>query len=97
MTLVIDIEKNLVTPIEIKTNEDLAQLKQMPNYKTNFLFLEKNQINEVMCCPYYKTKKCHCCQFLVYQVRPYAFDFLRAISPFFEIIAFSKIPRLILD
>ena len=38
-------------------------------------------------------KPCLCNQQL-YRVRSYTYDFLRAIKPFYEIICFSKMPKL---
>ena len=37
------------------------------------------------------------CNLIIYQIRPCAYDFLRAIHPFFEIIAFSRLPPLLLE
>jgi len=37
------------------------------------------------------------CDYLVYQVRPYTYEILRAIQPFFEIVVFTKIHHKILE
>jgi len=37
------------------------------------------------------------CNLIIYQIRPCAYDFLRAIYPFFEIIAFSRLHPMFLE
>jgi hypothetical protein len=45
------------------------------------------------CCP---EDKCGC-NYRVYKVRPYAYNFLRGLKPFFEMIAFSKLSKKVLS
>ena len=49
-----------------------------------------------MCCDHSGTQEC-VCEIMVYQVRPYAYDILRAIQPFFEIVVFSRMHHKVLE
>ena len=41
------------------------------------------------CCEFEGTDNCSC-KYLVFQIRPYTFEILRALQPFFEMVVFSK-------
>ena len=56
---------------------------------------EEIQIKE--CCNMGKQGKLCTCQYDIYQIRPYTFEILRAIQPFFEIIALSNSTYYILE
>ena len=48
------------------------------------------------CCEFKGTDRC-ICDLMVYLVRPYTYEILRAIQPFFEIVVFSKLHHKILE
>ena len=53
-------------------------------------------MKEFDCCEYKNTEMC-VCDLLVYLVRPYTYEILRASQPFFEIVVFSKLHHKVLE
>ena len=49
------------------------------------------------CCSIGKKRKLCMCSKTIYQIRPYVFEILRALQPFFEIIALSNMPNYELE
>lgn len=49
------------------------------------------------CCYLGKAKRLCTCEYAIYKIRPYAFDILRAIQPFFELVGISNIPHYELE
>ena len=91
-TIVIDVENTLVTKIDIKSREELENLKALENFTSDYIVIHEPVIDQ-QCCD-----KPHCCTCLitVYMVRPYTYEILRAIQKFFELIAFSYLPLNVL-
>ena len=90
-TLVIDIENTLLTATEVLTKDDLEQIKQHENFKENYIVIKKiikKSADNEFCCIYQGTTDC-VCNLIVFKIRPYTFELLRALQPFFEIIVFS--------
>ena len=56
----------------------------------------KDEEDNDICCEHKGTDKC-ICDLLVYLVRPYTYEILRAIQPFFEIVVFSKLHHKVLE
>ena len=112
-TIIIDIENTLVTLIDVKNKHELDQIKEQENFNSDYIIIKKNvskrvkkdkkgnkiiepDVQEEICCELKGTEDC-LCDLLVYQVRPYTYEILRAIQPFFEIVVFSKIHHKILE
>ena len=54
--------------------------------------------NDILhCCNLAKHKIKCLCGFTLYKVRPYVYEILRALQPFFEIIALSNMPHYELE
>ena len=68
------------------------------DYKENFIIIKKitNDSDRGYCCLYKGTIEC-VCKVMVFKVRPYAYQWLRALQPFFEIIVFSEMYYKILE
>ena len=49
------------------------------------------------CCQIKKLKLKCICGYTLYKVRPYVYEILRALQPFFEIVAVSNIEHFILE
>lgn len=102
--MVIDIENTLVTLIDIRNKQELDSIKSNENFEVDYIIMKKQQkakskkekeksrsnSRDVNCCEHKDTDSC-ICEVLVYQVRPYTYEFLRAIQPFFEIVVFSRL------
>ena len=112
-TVIIDIEHTFVTLIEIKNKEELDAIKEYDNFHSDYIVIKKNVgkkskkdkksnskekvIDEPdFCCEHKGTDRC-ICDLMVYLVRPYTYEILRAIQPFFEIVVFSKLHHKILE
>ena len=55
---------------------------------------KKESLDEEICCD----NQDNCiCDYIVFQVRPYTYEILRAIQPFFEILVFTKMHHKILE
>jgi hypothetical protein len=85
-SIVIDLENTLLTHIELKSPEELEGYKNLENFQTDYILIS-DSASRCLC-----TQRCTCCQML-FQVRPYTYEFLRAIQPFFELIAFAQYKR----
>ena len=55
---------------------------------------KKESKEEEICCD---SRDMCICDFIVFQVRPYTYEILRAIQPFFEILVFTKMHHKILE
>jgi hypothetical protein len=79
------------------SKDDLDQIKTNENYKENYIIIKKvtKKENE-FCCIYQGTSDC-VCNLIVYKIRPYTFELLRALQPFFEIIVFSQMYHKIVE
>lgn len=108
-TVIIDIENTFVTLIDIKNKEELDLIREYENFHSDYIIIKKNvgkkskkdmskQSNEEvdLCCEHKGTDRC-ICDLMVYLVRPYTYEILRAIQPFFEIVVFSKLHHKILE
>ena len=49
------------------------------------------------CCKLNKFDRNCACDRIIYQVRPYTYEILRAIQPFFEMVATSNLPHYLLE
>jgi uncharacterized protein YutD len=100
-----------VTLIEVKNKEELDQIKEYENFHNDYIIIKKNVGKKSkkdkkaskqeddepdVCCEYKGSDRC-ICDLLVYLVRPYTYEILRAIQPFFEIVVFSKLHHKILE
>ena len=83
-TIVIDIENTLVAQIELKSKEELEGLKELENFQQNYIVI--NHVKKKECCG--SAPDC-LCNIIVYKIRPYTFDIMAAMQPFFEIVVFS--------
>ena len=69
----------------------------MENYKDEYIIIKKvTKKDGDFCCIYQGTSEC-VCHILAYKIRPYAFELLRALQPFFEIIVFSQMYHKIVE
>lgn len=92
-----DIENTLVSRIELKNKTELVNIKANPDYKKEYVVVKAKDKKSKGCCEHENTSDCVCDVF-VYKIRPYTFEFLRAIQPFFEILIFSKMhPNILLN
>ena len=53
--------------------------------------------DNILCCNLAKHKGKCMCGYTLYKVRPYVYEILRALQPFFEIIALSNMPHYELE
>ena len=111
-TVIIDIENTFITLIEVRNKEELDQIKELENFASDYILIKKNVSKKSkkdkrgskskdeedidICCEHKGTEKC-ICDLLVYLVRPYTYEILRAIQPFFEIVVFSKLHHKVLE
>lgn len=49
------------------------------------------------CCAIGRSGKLCICDFQIFRVRPYTFEILRAIQPFFEVVTFTNMPHFDLE
>jgi hypothetical protein len=69
----------------------------MENHKDEYIIIKKvTKKDGDFCCIYQSTSEC-VCHILAYKIRPYAFELLRALQPFFEIIVFSQMYHKIVE
>ena len=80
-TLVLDIEDSLVSKVEIQNSYELAELRKSADYLQTYIEVQR-KVGPVI---------------EVYKIRPYTFEFLRALEPFCEMIVFSKMSQNVLD
>ena len=80
-TLVLDIEDSLVSKVEIQNSYELAELRKSADYLSTYIEVER-KVGSVI---------------EVYKIRPYTFEFLRALEPFCEMIVFSNMSQNVLD
>jgi hypothetical protein len=87
-------------------------IKQLENYKKDFIVIRKKPSNkkskkgkthknnkslsESLCCQFSNTEDC-VCNVHVFKLRPYTYEFLRAIFPFFELVVFTRMHYKILE
>ena len=89
-TIVIDIENTLVTKIDLKSLSDLNQMITRENFKDTHIVVDmKRFAPPKLCCLFKGSEQC-ICHTHVYKIRPYTYDLLRAVQPFYEIICCSK-------
>jgi hypothetical protein len=92
-TVIIDIENTFVTLIEVKNKEELDIIKEYENFHSDYIIIKKNvskkskkekskgksdDIESDICCEFKGSERC-ICDLLVYLVRPYTYEILRAI------------------
>ena len=80
-TLVLDIEDSLVFKVELQNPHELGELRESADYLKNYIEVKRTDDSVIN----------------VYKVRPYTFDFLRALEPFFEIILFSNLSDKVIN
>ena len=112
-TIIIDIENTLVTQIDLRNKQELDQIREHEKFESDYIIIQKNickrqkkdkksskreeaKPKDEACCEYHGTEEC-ICDLLVFQVRPYTYEILRAIQPFFEIVVFSKMHHKVLE
>ena len=98
-TVVIDIENTLVTLYDFKTLKELENLKKSEKFDSDFILIDTKSFNKPSvgeCCENMNTPNC-VCHLRLYQLRPYIYEFLNAFQPFFELIAYSKMNRHVLQ
>ena len=81
-TIVIDVENTLVTKLEVNDLGEIDKMRKLENFNKDYIFIQGEGANESP---------------IVYMVRPYTLDILRALQPFYELIAFSNIPERVLN
>ena len=86
----------MVTKIEIKNIEELKDSQRTEDLDMNYVIVNKKDRNVKNCCELVDTEDCIGAQH-VFRIRPYTFDYLRAILPFFEIVVFSKMHHKIIE
>ena len=59
--------------VEIQTLFELSELRKSPEYRRNYIEVYLGGQAQIQ----------------VYEIRPYAFEFFRAMEPFFEITVYS--------
>lgn len=93
-TLVIDLETVFLAKIDLKDEHDLSML--MGKNGKNFVFVRKNVQKMEECNDLFCSKKlidgCCPCNLNVYNIRPYSFEIISALLPFYEMIASSNLP-----
>ena len=62
------------------------------NYDTTREETKDEQIPKKDCCKLGQSSKRCMCFKVIYKIRPYTLDLIRAIQPFFEMIAISNMP-----
>jgi hypothetical protein len=96
-TIVIDIENTLVTQIDLKSRSDLNQLIARENFKDTHIMVDMKMFaSQGLCCLFKGSEQC-ICHINVYKIRPYTYDLLRAVQPFYEIICCSKNHGIVLE
>jgi hypothetical protein len=87
----------LVTLLDIKTSEELEAIKKLDNFASDYILIDSSEHikknKDLKCCD----KDICLCHIFVYLIRPYTFEILRALQPFFELIAYSKMPLFVLE
>ena len=86
-TLIIDIENTLITKVELNSMAEIEAIKQIENYKSEYIIL--NNSDEPCKCEHISFCQCFF-KNLVFNIRPYAFEFMRAVSHFYEIMVYSR-------
>ena len=74
-TLVIDLIDTFIIKIDLKSKLELQQIKNSPDYNTYYILISNDQ--RVNCCD--KISAECICRIELYRIRPYTFDFLRAL------------------
>ena len=101
-SLVIDVANVFLAKLTLEEYKHLVEVEKMDNKNTSFIIVnihaKKNQK-----CPYKKKcarleenqgRKMGCpCTVQVYQIRPYTLQIIGALSPFYELIAMSCLPK----
>ena len=77
----LDIEDSLVSKVEIRNPHELEELRESSDYLKSYIEVKATDDSVIN----------------VYKVRPYTFDFLRALEPFFEIILFSNLSDKVIN
>ena len=77
-----------------KSNSNSLSLKQNLNSQIDANTRMRQITVKKNCCSMAQNYKICQCDYQIYQIRPYTFEILRAILPFFEIIAISNISKL---
>lgn len=102
-----------MTQVDVKSRLELESLSEQESFLQDYIVIRKsNSLKKHQskqggnsaskpgpmdpCCSRKGTDEC-ICDFLVYQVRPYTYEILRAIQPFFEIVVFSKMHHQVLE
>jgi hypothetical protein len=83
--------------LQIIDNLALIHDSDGSNYITKLEELEPETKQPKTCCYIGRARRVCTCDYSIYKMRPYTFDILRAIQPFFEIIAISNIPHFQLE
>ena len=86
----IDIENVLVRKVHLGDSNLKLVLENKNKYADKLIVIQQC-VNENCKCSNKNHSEC-IKENVVYQIRPYTFNFLRAIKPFFEIIVYSKLP-----
>ena len=91
-TICLDLLNTVIVKKEY-ADKDQVSMNQMDKktLKMNYIIIEKEQSDNQ------EEEKCQCsgiciCNKIVYSIKPYAIDFIRTISTFFELIGFAKLP-----
>ena len=77
----LDIENSLVSKVEVRNPHELEELRESADYLKSYIEVKTTDDSVVN----------------VYKVRPYTFDFLRALEPFFKIILFSNLSDKVIN
>lgn len=67
----------------------MLYLELQENFKRDYISMRLNLKQDGVCCKKEGTSECFC-HVYIYKIRPYTYEFLRAIQPFFEVIIFSN-------
>lgn len=86
----------MVTRIDVKNTQELREIRQSAEFDLNYVIVSKKERNVKNCCDLADTEEC-ICALHVFRIRPYTFEFLRAIQPFFEIVVFSNMHYKIIE
>ena len=93
-------ETTIFDKIEEKLKQNKSQIQQLINNydNTQTQIIQEEEIGiPTDCCNLGKKGRFCICNKSLYQIRPYTFEILRAIQPFFEVVGMSHIPFIELE
>jgi len=92
-TICLDILNTLLVREQIADIEQLNNMqKDMIAFKDNYIVVSKRANQEINCCRRSSLGVKCLCRLNYYKIKPFALQFLKSISQFFELVAFAILP-----